>query len=32
VLQYRTRFDQGRFEPEGAEVQEQLIDERIFRE
>ncbi len=32
VLQYRTRFDQGRYEPEGAEVKEQLIDERIFRD
>jgi replicative DNA helicase len=32
VLQYRTRFDQGRFEPEGTEVKEQLIDERVFRE
>lgn len=32
VLQYRTRFDQGRFEHEGTEVKEQLIDERIFRD
>jgi replicative DNA helicase len=32
VLQYRTRFDQGRYEPEGSEVKEQLIDERVFRE
>jgi replicative DNA helicase len=32
VLQFRTRFDQGRFEPEGSEVKEQLIDERVFRE
>jgi replicative DNA helicase len=32
TLQFRTRFDQGRFEPEGVEVKEQLIDERIFRE
>ena len=32
VLQYRTRFDQGRFIPEGEEVKEQLIDERVFRE
>jgi replicative DNA helicase len=32
VLQFRTRFDQGRYEPEGSEVKEQLIDERVFRE
>ena len=32
VLQYRTRFDQGRFIPEGEEVKEPLIDERVFRE
>ena len=32
VLQFRTRFDQGRYEPDGAEVNEQLIDERVFRE
>ena len=32
VLQFRTRFDQGRFEHEGTEVKEQLIDERVFRE
>ncbi len=32
VLQYRTRFDQGRYESEGEEVKEQLIDERIFRD
>ncbi|GAA1928158.1 hypothetical protein GCM10009797_22400 [Nocardioides hwasunensis] len=32
VLQFRTRFDQGRYEPEGAEVKEQLIDERVFRD
>jgi replicative DNA helicase len=32
VLQFRTRFDQGRFIPEGTEVKEQLIDERVFRE
>ena len=32
VLQFRTRFDQGRYEPEGTEVKEQLIDERVFRE
>ena len=32
VLEFHTRFDQGRYEPEGREVKEQLIDERIFRE
>ena len=32
VLQFRTRFDQGRYEPEGTPVKEQLIDERVFRE
>lgn len=32
VLQFRTRFDQGRYETEGTEVKEQLIDERVFRE
>lgn len=32
TLQFRTRFDQGRYEPEGVEVKEQLIDERVFRE
>ena len=32
VLQFRTRFDQGRYEHEGTEVKEQLIDERVFRE
>ena len=32
VLEFRTRFDQGRFEPDGQEVKEQLIDERVFRE
>lgn len=32
TLQFRTRFDQGRYEPEGFEVKEQLIDERVFRE
>jgi replicative DNA helicase len=32
VLQFRTRFDQGRYESEGSEVKEQLIDERVFRE
>ncbi len=32
VLQFRTRFDQGRYEPEGTEVREQLVDERVFRD
>jgi replicative DNA helicase len=32
ALEYRTRFDQGRYEPDGREVAEQLIDERVFRE
>ncbi|QBX54855.1 helicase DnaB [Nocardioides seonyuensis] len=32
VLQFRTRFDQGRFLPEGEPVKEQLLDERVFRE
>jgi replicative DNA helicase len=32
VLQFRTRFDQGRYESEGTEVKEQLIDDRVFRE
>lgn len=32
TLQFRTRFDQGRFEAEGTEVKEQLIDERVFRD
>jgi replicative DNA helicase len=32
VLQFRTRFDQGRYESQGSEVKEQLIDERVFRE
>lgn len=32
VLQFRTRFDQGRYESEGVEVKEQLIDDRVFRE
>ncbi len=31
-LEYRMRFDQGRFEPEGRQVTEQLIDDRIFTE
>jgi replicative DNA helicase len=32
VLEFHTRFDQGRYEAEGREVKEQLIDERVFRE
>ena len=32
VLQFKTRFDQGRYDPNGTEVKEQLIDERVFRE
>jgi replicative DNA helicase len=32
VLQFKTRFDQGRYESEGSEVREQLVDERVFRE
>ena len=32
VMEFHTRFDQGRFEPESRAVQEQLIDERVFRE
>ena len=31
-LEYRKRFEQGRFEAEGREVTEQLIDDRIFVE
>ncbi|KRF01402.1 hypothetical protein ASG88_07965 [Nocardioides sp. Soil777] len=31
-LEYRKRFEQGRFESEGREVAEQLIDDRIFTE
>jgi replicative DNA helicase len=31
-LQFRKRFEQGRFEPEGAPVAEQLVDERVFIE
>jgi replicative DNA helicase len=31
-LEFRKRFDQGRFEPSGGIVTEQLIDERIFLE
>lgn len=32
VLEFHTRFDQGRYDPEGQDVKEQLIDERVFRE
>jgi replicative DNA helicase len=31
-LEFQKRFDQGRFEPEGRVVEEQLIEERVFRE
>ena len=31
-LEYRKRFEQGRFEPDGHLVTEQLIDDRIFLE
>ena len=31
-LEYRKRFDQGRFEADGRVVTEQLIDDRIFVE
>jgi replicative DNA helicase len=31
-LEYQKRFDQGRFEPEGRAVHEQLVDERVFTE
>lgn len=31
-LEYRKRFDQGRFEPEGRPVTEQLLDDRVFLE
>lgn len=29
-LEFRKRFDQGRFDPEGVPVAEQLVDERVF--
>ncbi|MGH3330156.1 MAG: DnaB-like helicase C-terminal domain-containing protein [Nocardioidaceae bacterium] len=29
-LEFQKRFDQGRFEPEGQVVVEQLVDERVF--
>ena len=31
-MEFRTRFDHGRFEQEGQLVREQLIDERVFTE
>jgi replicative DNA helicase len=31
-LEYKKRFDQGRFEPEGRPVTEQLLDDRVFLE
>lgn len=31
-LEFQKRFDQGRFEPEGRVVEEQLIEERVFRD
>jgi replicative DNA helicase len=31
-LEFQKRFEQGRFHPEGRVVEEQLIEERIFRE
>ena len=31
-LEFRKRFEQGRFETEGAPVGEQLVDERVFVE
>ena len=31
-LQFRKRFEQGRFETEGSTVSEQLVDERVFVE
>ena len=31
-LEFRKRFEQGRFETEGAPVSEQLVDERVFVE
>ena len=31
-LEFQKRFEQGRFEPEGRVVAEQLIEERVFRE
>jgi replicative DNA helicase len=31
-LEFRKRFEHGRFDPEGASVSEQLVDERVFVE
>jgi replicative DNA helicase len=31
-LEFQKRFEQGRFEPDGRVVEEQLIEERVFRE
>lgn len=31
-LEYRMRFNQGRFESEGGDITEQLIDDRVFTE
>ena len=31
-LEFQKRFEQGRFEPEGRVVEEQLIESRVFRE
>ena len=31
-LEFRKRFEQGRFETEGRPVSEQLVDERVFVE
>ena len=31
-LEFLKRFEQGRFEPEGRVVEEQLIEERVFRD
>jgi replicative DNA helicase len=31
-LEFQKRFEQGRFEPEGRVVEEQLIEERVFQE
>ena len=30
-LEFQKRFEQGRFEPEGRVVEEQLIEERVFQ-
>jgi replicative DNA helicase len=31
-LEFRKRFENARFEPEGGRVQEELVDDRIFVE